>query len=91
MSAAPIAWYTANVFTDEGTVDGVKTIDIPWSSSKIIITNDDNTLDLSLKLQTKNTDSLTLKAGESLTVFHRTKQLELTSSGSLDYRVWALG
>ena len=90
MSAAPIAWYTANVFSDESSVNGSKKIDIPWSSSKIIIAND-GAADLKIKLQTNNINSLTLKAGETLTVFHRTKQLELTTSTSVDYRVWALG
>jgi len=90
MSAAPIAWYTANVFSDEGSVNGSKKIDIPWQHSKIIISND-GAADLTIKLQTNNADSLTLKAGETLTVFHRTKQLQLITSTSVDYRVWALG
>jgi hypothetical protein len=92
MSVGSTGWYTANVFSDESTI-GAKTttISIPWPHSKFVITNDSTSIDLTLKMQPSNASSLSLKSQESITILHRTKEVEITSPASADYRLWAFG
>ncbi len=77
----------ANVFTNEGAVSGTSTITLPFSSGKIIITNDSANKDLTVRLKT-GANALTLKPTETLTLYYRTLEVVLAGSASVPYRLW---
>lgn len=79
----------ANISVDEGTVSTSANVSIPWLTSKLIVTNDSATEDLTVKLKTSS-DGITLKPEETLTVKYRTRKLALLGS-NVPFRVWAFG
>ena len=81
----------ANSFSEEAVVDGTVTVTFPWRSRKIIILNDSGSGDLEVRLRAGSTQDLTVRAGESMELEHRTLSVKLTSTESVIYRVWAFG
>jgi len=79
----------ANISVDEGVVAVSANVNIPWQSSKLMITNDSTTDDLRLRLKATQ-DEITLKPEETLTVLFRTRKIVLNGSNT-PYRIWALG
>lgn len=77
-----------NLYTDEGTVNGSKTVTFPWRSRRLTVTNDSSSNDVSVIL---GNTALTLKPTESLSVKWWGTGLRLQSSGSVAYRVWVFG
>jgi hypothetical protein len=85
---ATLAEVLGNLYTDEGTVNGSKTVTFPWRSRRLSITNDSSSNDLTV---TMGNTPLTLKPTESLSVKWWGTSLRLSSSGSVAYRVWVFG
>lgn len=81
----------ANSFSQEATVNGTVTVTFPWRSRKIIILHDGVTGDMEVCLRSGDKATITVRAGETLELEHRTLSVKLTSSESIIYRVWAFG
>jgi hypothetical protein len=77
-----------NLYADEGTVNGSKSVTFPWRSRRLTVTNDSSSNDLTVTL---GNASLTLRPTESLSVKWWGTGLRLNSSGSVSYRIWVFG
>ena len=80
----------ANLDSQEGSVNGTKTITFNWKPRKIIITNDSSSVDLGFQFNTVHTVA-TLKPTETISLEMASKTIVLTSSSAVSYRIWGIG
>jgi len=82
----------ANQDVTEGTLASTTlTITFEWKPKRIVLTNDSSLHSLSFKFNSIETYA-TLKPGETITIENISlRQLLLSSSSDIPYRVWAHG
>ena len=81
----------ANSHSVETSLNGTETITFPWPVREVQITNDSVTNNLQYKLNSSETFR-TLKPFETSTIQGgRVTELYLSTSASVDYRIWGLG
>ena len=81
----------ANSHSDEGTLNGTLTISFPWPVRQVQITNDSAVTDLQFRLNPSETYR-TLKPYETASLeCVRVTDLYLSTTNSVNYRVWGLG
>ena len=81
----------ANSHSVETSLNGTETITFPWPVREVQITNDSVTNNLQYKLNSSETFR-TLKPFETSTLQGvRVTELYLSTSASVDYRIWGLG
>lgn len=80
----------ANFSSNEGSVNGTTTITFPWKAKEITVIN--NSISDLLQFKFSSGETLgTLRGGETITVKLSSKTVFLSSTVSVDYRVWGLG
>ncbi len=80
----------ANLEAIETTLDGVITHTLKRKSRRIILTNDSGSADLKFKFNSSE-DFATLKPTESMDEYLWVREVRLSTSTSVAYRLWVYG
>lgn len=80
----------ANLEPFESSVNGSKTIALTRKSGQIVITNDSSSVKLKFRFH-ENDNFATLLPTETLSMYIRIKNIYLSSTGSVNYRIWVYG
>lgn len=80
----------ANSYSDEGTLNGTKTIAFPWKPKEVQITNDSSSKDLKYKFN-ESEEYRTLKPYETSIICNISIRNLYISGIGVNYRIWGLG